>query len=80
MLVAHTTLLEISCHGSFFCCLLTFYKINFFNFSFSKNAFTNTIIVSNSLDPDQAQHSVGPGLGPNCLRRLSADKTSRQRD
>ena len=29
--------------------------------------------VSNSLDPDQAQHFVGPDLGPNCLQRLSAD-------
>ena len=33
--------------------------------------------VSNSLDPGQAQHSVGPDLGPNCLQWLSADdKTS----
>ena len=30
----------------------------------------NTIRVSNSLDPDQARHI----LGPNCLQRLSADK------
>ena len=29
--------------------------------------------MSNSLDPDQARHFVGPGLGPNCLQRLSAD-------
>ena len=67
------------------------------------------IRVSNSLDPDQAQHSVlsfnpnqsnsevgnltskfdvvyntllaqhsvGPGLGPNCLQKLSADDTRR---
>ena len=33
----------------------------------------NTIRVSNGLDPDQDQHSVGPDLGPNCLQRLSAD-------
>ena len=33
----------------------------------------NTILVSNSLYPDQARHSVGPDLGPNCLQRLSAD-------
>ena len=31
----------------------------------------------NSLDPDQAQHFVGPDLGPNCLQRLSADDKSR---
>ena len=35
--------------------------------------------MSNSLDPDQARHFVGPDLGPNCLHRLSADGTSRQR-
>ena len=32
--------------------------------------------MSNSLDPDQARHFVGPDLGPNCLQRLSADETS----
>ena len=36
----------------------------------------NTISVSNSLDPDQARHFVGPDLGPNCLQRLSADDKS----
>ena len=45
-----------------------FFKINFF-----KKYFRNIIIVSNSLDPDQARHSVGPDLGSNCLQRLSAD-------
>ena len=35
--------------------------------------------MSNSLDPDKARQFVGPGLGPNCLPRLSADNTSRQR-
>ena len=25
------------------------------------------IRVANSLDPEQARHFVGPGLGPNCL-------------
>ena len=29
--------------------------------------------MSNSLNPDQARHSVGPDLGPKCLQRLSAD-------
>ena len=47
--------------------------------TFSKNSFRNTIRVSNSLDPDQAQHFVGPDLGPNCLQRLSADDTSRHK-
>ena len=36
----------------------------------------NIIRVSNSLDPEQARHCVGPDLGPNCLQRLSADDTS----
>ena len=31
------------------------------------------------LDPDQAQHFVGPDLGPKCRQRLSADDTGRQR-
>ena len=37
------------------------------------------IRLSNSLDPDQARHFVGPDLGPSCLHRLSAEDTSRQR-
>ena len=32
--------------------------------------------MSNSLDPDQDRHSVGPDLDPNCLQRLSADDKS----
>ena len=47
--------------------------------SFSKNYFGITIGVSNSLDPDKARRFVGPGLDPNCLQRLSADATRRQR-
>ena len=35
--------------------------------------------MSNSLDPYQARHFVGPDLGPICLQRLSADDPSRQR-
>ena len=37
------------------------------------------ITVSNILDPDQAQHFVRPDLSPNCLQRLSADDTNRER-
>ena len=40
--------------------------------------FFNTIRVSNSLDPDQARHFVGPDLGPNCLKRLSADTVGKE--
>ena len=35
--------------------------------------------MSNSLDPNQARRIVGPDLGPNCLPRLSANDTGRQR-
>ena len=31
--------------------------------------------MSNSLDPDQDRHFVGPDLDPNCLQRLSTDYT-----
>ena len=44
--------------------------------TFSTNIFKNTLRVSNSLDPDQDRHSVGPDLGPNCLQRLSTDDKS----
>ena len=32
--------------------------------------------MSNSLYPDQAQHFVGPDLGPDCLQRISARLSS----
>ena len=38
---------------------------------FFKINFSNIILVSNSLDPDQAEWFVRPDLGPNCLQRLS---------
>ena len=41
-----------------------------------KNSFWSTIRVSNSLDPDQDRHSVGPDLDPNCLQGLLADGKS----
>ena len=55
-----------------FCCLLTFYKINF-----AQKNFRNTTRAPNSLDPDKDCHSVGPEQGPNCLQMLSADDKSR---
>ena len=36
----------------------------FSKLTFPKNSFRNMIRVSNSLDPDQVQHFVGPDLGP----------------
>ena len=32
-------------------------------------SFKEYIRVSNNLDPDQARHFVGPGLGPNYLQQ-----------
>ena len=37
--------------------------------NFSKNSFRNPTRVSDGLDPDQDQHSVGPDLGPSCFQR-----------
>ena len=41
-------------------------------------SYKNNIRGSNSMDPDQAWHFVGPGLGPNSLKSLSADITRKQ--
>ena len=43
------------------------FLLDFFKLTFSKYYFVNTIRVSNSMDPDQDRHSVGPDLGPNCF-------------
>ena len=47
--------------------------------TFSKKTFRNTIRISNSLNPDQARNFVWPDLVSNCLQKLLADDTSRQR-
>ena len=47
------------------CCL-------FSKLTFSKNSYSGTYRVSNSLDPDQDRENVDSDLGPNCLKRLSA--------
>ena len=63
--------------GNFFIFFLLS-SADFSKFTFSKKIyiFRNFIIVSNSLDPDQDRHFVGPDLDPNCLQRLSADNKS----
>ena len=61
-----------------FACFFVVCRLFFKIIIFSKNSFRNTIRLANSLDPNQAQHFVGPDLGPNCLQRLSADSISRQ--
>ena len=45
----------------------------FSKLTFSKISFTNTIRVSNNLDPYQNRRFVVPDLGSNYLQRLSAD-------
>ena len=59
-------------------CACFFVVCEFFlkNQLFQKKSFRNTTRMSNSLDPDQAGHFVGPDLGPNCLQRLSAETKS----
>ena len=52
-----------------FACLEKFYTFlssaDLFKICSSKNSFRYNIRESNSLDPDQARHFVGPELGPN---------------
>ena len=45
----------------------------FSKLTFKKNSFVSTIRLSNGLDPDQGQTSVGPDLGPNYFQRILAD-------
>ena len=52
---------------------------DFFSKSTYSIFFRNLTRVSNRLDQDQGRQNVGPDLGPNCLQRLVADDTSRQR-
>ena len=66
-----------------FACLVSFHvfwsSADFLKkLTFSKRSFSNTIGMSNSLDPNQARRIVGPDLVPKCLQRLSADDTNTQ--
>ena len=49
------------------CFLSSAFFLSFYFFFLKKN--------NNSLDSDQTKQFVGPDLDPNCLQRLSADKT-----
>ena len=54
---------------------LFYHLLDFFqNYFFGKNSFRNTIRVSNSMDADQDGNFVGPDLGPNLLKWLTADE------
>ena len=69
-----------------FACLLILHTIlssaDFFsskmNFFFQNN-FLEYHQSDKQFDPDQFRRFVGPDLGPNCLQRLSADDTGRER-
>ena len=37
-----------------------------------KSFFRDTLRVSHSFDPDQAQQNVWPDLGPNCSQKITA--------
>ena len=50
--------------------LLPFFKLNF------KQIHLEHFHMSNSLNQDQNPYFVGPDLGPNCLKILSADDKS----
>ena len=41
-----------------------------------KNSFSNTIRVSNGLDPDQDRQDDHPDLDSNCLQSISTDVKS----
>ena len=56
--------------------MLLMSSANFFQNIF-KDSFTNTLRLTNGLDPDQRRRSVCPDLGPNYLEWLSADDRSR---
>ena len=56
---------------------MTFCRLLFLvKFNISEKIVSNSISLSDGLDPDQARQYVGPDLDPNCLQRLSADDTS----
>ena len=58
--------------GNFACFFLL--SADFFSrLIFSKNSFSYTIRVSNTLDADPDQQNVGPNLGMNTFQRLLAD-------
>ena len=62
--------------GNFACFFVICSGFVFFQINFFKKSIRNTIRVSNSFDPDQAGHFVGPDLDTNCLQMLSADDKS----
>ena len=56
--------------------MLLFSSADFFKIIFFQKNTSKRLLVSYGLDPDQDRHYVGPDLGPNSLKRLSADDKS----
>ena len=52
--------------------LFSFADFSLSKLAFSVKSFGNSLRVPNGSDPDQDRYNVGLGLGPNCLKRLSA--------
>ena len=46
---------------------------------YNKKIFSQRSSTLSNSDPDQTQQHVRPDLGLNCMQKLSADDTSRQR-
>ena len=63
--------------GNFACFFFT--SADFFQNQHFQKILSGISSVSNILDQDQAGLLVGPDLAPNCLQRLSADDTSKQK-
>ena len=60
-----------------FACFSSRLLIFFPQSNYSKKSLRITIRKSNSFDPGQDQHFVGPDMGLNCLQRYSADEMIR---
>ena len=56
--------------------MLLLLSADFSKLTFKNDFRSKSIRVSNSLDPDQDRHFVGPDLSPNCLEWLSAGDNS----
>ena len=63
----------LSNFARFLCCVLIY--LLYIYFFQNQDSFRNIIIVSNNLDPGQAQQFFGSDLGLVCLHELSTDST-----
>ena len=52
-----------------------FMSADFFKIHVFEKFFLEYLQYVKRLDPDQAQHNIGPELGPDCFKKLSAEDT-----